>query len=117
MEDDENKPGVTQIPLIHDLAYVSSLLLKTPGKHPGLSQNSHIKNRQYPPGYDPDTVDLFKDILGPGAFDNDDRRSSPKQNGAQRTSDTINEFDESLRAALGDELKTILKHLKDHPET
>ena len=117
MEDDENKPGVTQIPLIHDLATVSSLLLKTPGRHPRPSQHSYKKKRQYPLGYDPDTDDLFKDILGPVAFASKDRRSTPKPTVTQRACDTIIEFDESLRAALSDELKTILKHLKNPSET
>ena len=117
MEDDENKPGVTQIPLIHDLATVSSLLLKTPDRHPRPSQHSYKKKRQHPPGYDPGTVDLFKDILGTVAFANEDGRSTPKRDSTQKTCDTSNEFDERLRATLSDELKTILKHLKDQPET
>jgi hypothetical protein len=117
MEDDENKPGVTQIPLIHDPATFSSLLLKTPDRHPRPSQHSYKKKRQYPPGYDPDTDDLFKDILGPVAFASKDRGSIPKPTVTQRAYDTIIEFEERLRAALIDDLKTILKHLKDQPET
>ena len=72
MDNDENKPGVTQIPLIHDLAFDPSRPLKPSGKRPRSSQSPSKKTGPYPPGYDPDTVDLFQDIVDPVEFANED---------------------------------------------
>ena len=76
--DDEKKPGVTQIPLIHDLVFDPSTPLKPPGKRPKISQSSSKRTGRYPPGYDPDTVDLFKDIVDPVYFLNENDRDTQK---------------------------------------
>ena len=117
MDDDENKPGVTQIPLIHDLVFDPSLPLKPSGKRPWSSQSPFKKTGPYPPGYDPDTVDLFKDIVSPAEFTNEDARDTQEPDVAQQAGNPTTELDENLRAELSDELNTILKHLKDHPES
>jgi hypothetical protein len=117
MDDDENKPGVTQIPLIHDLALDPSRPLKPPGKRSRSSQSPSKKTDPYPPGYDPDTVDLFKDIVDPVEFANEDDRDTQEPEVAQEAGNPTSELDENLRAELSDKLNTILKHLKDHPET
>ena len=115
--DDEKKPGVTQIPLIQDLAFDPSTPLKPPGKRPKISQSSSKKTGRYPPGYDPDTVDLFKDIVGPVYFLNENDWDTQKLNTVEAAVNPTTELDENLRTELSDELNTILKHLKDHTET
>ena len=115
--DDEKKPGVTQIPLIHDLVFDPSTPLKSPGKQPKISQSSSKRTGRYPPGYDPDTVDLFKDIVGPVYFLNENDWDTQKPNIVDAAVNPTTELDENLRTELSDELNTILKHLKDHTET
>ena len=115
--DDEKKPGVTQIPLIQDLAFDPSTPLKPPCKLPKRSQSSSKRKSLYPPGYDPDTVDLFKDIVGPVYFLNENDRDTQKPNIGDAAVNPTTELDENLRTELSDELNTILKHLKDHTET
>jgi hypothetical protein len=117
MDDDENKPGVTQIPLIHDQVFDPSRPLKPSGKRPRSSQSPSKKTGLYPPGYDPDTVDLFKDIVGPVEFANEEACDTQEPDVAQKADNPTTRLDENLRAELSDELNTILKHLKDHPES
>ena len=72
---------------------------------------------RYPPRYDPDTVDLFKDIVGPVYFLNANDWDTQKPNIVEAAVNPTTELDENLRTELSDELNTILKHLKDHTET
>ena len=61
MDPDENEPGgVTQIPLIEDLVYNRSRPLQPPKKKVAGKKRGH-----YPPGYDPDTQDLFGGLPEP----------------------------------------------------
>jgi hypothetical protein len=117
--DEEKKPGVTQIPLIHDLVFAPSTPLKPPGKLPKVAQSSSKRESRYPPGYDPDTVDLFKDIVEPVYFfnDTDSDRDTQKPCIVEAAVNPTTELDENLRTELHDELNAILKHLKDHTET
>ena len=115
--DDEKKLGVTQIPLIQGLAFDPSTTLKPPGKRTKISQSSSKRTGRYPPGYDPDTVDLFKDIVGPVYSLNENDRDTQKPNIVDAAVNPKTELDENLRTELSDELNTILKHLKDHTET
>ena len=115
--DDEKKPGVTQIPLIHDLVFDPSTTLKPPGKRTKISQSSSKGTGRYPPRYDPDTVDLFKDIVEPVYFLNENDRDTQKPHIVDAAVNPTTELDENLRTELSDELNTILKHLKDHTET
>ena len=115
--DDEKKPGVTQIPLIQGLAFDSSTPLKPPDKRPKISQSSFKRTGRYPPGYDPDTDDLFKDIVGPVYFLNENDWDTQKLNIVDATVNPTTEIDEKLRTELSDELNTILRHLKEHTET
>ena len=117
MDNDENKPGVTQIPLIPDLALDPSRPLKPSGKRPRSSQSPSKKTGPYPPGYDPDTVDLFQDIVDPVGFANENAPDAQIPDVAQKAGNPTTKLDENLRAELSDELRTILKHLKDHPES
>ena len=117
MDNDENKPGVTQIPLIHDLAFDPLRPLKPSGKGPRSSQSPSKKTGPYPPGYDPDTVDLFQDIVDPVEFANEDAPDAQEPDVAQKAGNPTTKLDENLRAELSDELSTILEHLKDHPES
>jgi hypothetical protein len=117
MDDDENKPGVAQIPLIHDLVFGPWRPLKPSGKRLRSSQSPSKKTGPYPPGYDPDTIDLFKDIVGPVGFANEDAQDTQQPDVAQRAGNPTTRLDEKLRAELSDELNTILKHMKDHPES
>ena len=116
MDDDENKPGVTQIPLIQDLVFDPSLPLKPPGKRSHRSQKPSQKSRPHPPGYDPETVDLFEDIIDPVELADEDGRDTQAQDLTQETGNPKSEIEENLRVELSDELGTILNHLKDHPE-
>jgi len=117
MDNDENKPGVTQIPLLHDLVLDPARPLKPSGKRSRPSQNPSIKTGPHPPGYDPDTVDLFKDIVDATEFATEDARRSQDPDVALKTGYPTNSLEENLRAELSDELSTILKHLKDQPES
>ena len=114
--DDENKLGVTQSPLIHDLVFDPSTSLNQ-GRRPKVSQNRSKKTGRYPPGYDPDTVDLFKDIVGPVYFLNDNDRYTVKSTIMEAAVNPTTELDENLRIDLSGELSTILKHLNDHNGT
>ena len=123
MKDDDNKPGVTQIPLIQDLVFDPSLPLKPPGKRSGLSkkpsQKPSRKSGPYPPGYDPDTVDLFEDIVDPVdpvELADEDGLDIRVPDLDQETDNPKSEIEENLRAELSDELGTIQEHLKEHPE-
>jgi len=117
MDDDESKPGVTQIPLIHDLAFNPLEPLEAPGKRSTPSDSPSRKSGPYPPGYDPDTVDLFEDIIESVESANKDGGDIQKPVVTQGAGNPISELDENLRAELSGELDTILEHLKDHPET
>ena len=115
--DDEKKPGVTQIPLIHDLVFDPSTTLKPPCKLPKISQSSSKRKSRYPPGYDPDTADLFKDIVEPVYFFNEGHRDTQEPNIVKAAVNPTAELAENLRTELHDELNKILSHLKDHTET
>jgi hypothetical protein len=117
MDDDENKPGVTRFPLIHDLVFDPSRPLKPSGKRPRASQSPSKKTGPYPTGYDPHTVDLFKDILDPLEFTKENARDTQEPDVAQNAGNPTTRLDERLRAELIDELTIILKHLKDQPES
>jgi hypothetical protein len=120
MDDDENKPGITQTQLIQDLVFDPSLPLKPPGKRSGLyqkpSQSPSRKSGPYPPGYDPETVDLFEDIVDPVELADEDDRDTQVPDLTQETGNPESEIEENLRVEVSDELGTILEHLKDHPE-
>jgi hypothetical protein len=117
MDNDENKPDVIQIPLLHDPAFDPSEPVKRSGKRQRPSQSPSKKTDQYPPGYDPDTVDLFEDIIDPIEFANEDALDTDEADAVQETGNPTTRLDENLRAELSDELSIILKHLNDHPES
>ena len=117
MDDDEKKLSVTQIPLIHDLVFDATTPLEPPGNRPKLTQSRSKKTERYPPGYDPDTIDLFKDIVGPVYFAIANEPDTQKSNIVKAVVNQTSGLDENLRTELSDELNTILKHLKDHIET
>lgn len=56
MDEDEKKPST--IPLLHDMVYDPSLPLRPP-KRP---RRPKAEKPSTPPGYDPDTIDLFGDV-------------------------------------------------------
>jgi hypothetical protein len=120
MYDDENKPGITQIPLIQDLVFDPSQPLKPPGKpsHPSKkpSRKPSHKRGPYPPGYDPDTVDLFEDLVDPVELTVEDGLDIHVPDLDREADNPKSEIGEHLRAELSDELGLILEHLKDHPE-
>ena len=116
MDDEENRHGVTQIPLIHDLVFDPSQPLKPPGKRSRPSMSPSRKAGPYPPGYDPDTVDLFEDIVDPIEPADRDARDIREPDLAQEAGNLESQIEENLRAELSDELGTILEHLKDRPE-
>jgi hypothetical protein len=116
MDDEENKPGVTQIPLIHDLAFDSAQPLKPPGKASKPFQKLTRKSGPYSPGYDPDTVDLFEDIIDPVEPEDEDVLDISYPDLTQEAANQKGELEEDLRAELSDELGSILEHLKDPPE-
>ena len=127
MDDDKNKPGVTQVPLISDLALDLSLPLKPPGKGSRPSQSPARKSGSYPPGYDPNTVDLFEDIVDPiepvsadadaHADDDADAHDTVEPVLTQEAGTRKNALEENLRAELSDALGTILDYLDDRPDT
>jgi len=117
MYNDENKPDVIQIPLLHDLAFTPPQPVKRSSKRHRSSQRPSKIAYQYPPGYDPDTVDLFEDIVDPVEFANEHTPETQKADVEQEMDNPTTRLDENLRAELCDELSKILKHLNDHRES
>ena len=111
MDDDENKPGITQIPLLHDLLYDASLPLRPPPRPTG------TKNKiNYSPDYDPDTLDLFKDEeSGADLQLNESVADELRESAGQMIDDLVEEFSQELshrlRGELTDQLASILKEL------
>lgn len=109
MDDDENKPGITQIPLLHDLVYDASLPLRPPPRR--------AKNKiTYSPDYDPDTLDLFKDDeSGEDLQLEDSVVDELRESAGQVIDDLVEEFSRELshrlRGELTDQLASILKDL------
>jgi hypothetical protein len=107
MDDDENKPGTTQIPLLHDILFDASLPLRPPPK-PAAQKNKI----NYSPGYDPDTIDLFEDgnniaDQAPG----DSIADELKESTGPVVADASNEIDHRLRGELADQLESIVEDL------
>lgn len=127
MDDDEEKPGVTQIPLMHDLVFDSSLPLKPPKR----KASAPRKPKNYSPDYDPDTIDLFGDISLPGDDKQARNDNAPLASDASEVVDTESDhsieiednnaapqispdpIDPSLRGELTDQLSSILDDLAD----
>ncbi len=105
--DDENKPGITQIPLLHDLLYDASLPLRPPPRR--------TKNKiNYSPDYDPDTLDLFKDAGRGADLQLDESVADELRESAGQVIDDkefSRELSHRLRGELTDQLASILKDL------
>ena len=105
MDDEENKPGITQIPLLHDMVYNSTL---PPKKTMGTK-----KRINYSPNYDPDTIDLFSGI-------DDSITDELRKTAGQVIDDLVEEFTaeigKRLREELSDQLTSILEDL-NHRDT
>ncbi len=123
--DDENKPGTT-IPLLHDMVYDPSLPLRPP-KRPKRPRSESKQKPLTPPGYDPDTIDLFGDVgVDVPLSDNNAETQfvdqipediSADMPGAmdepsEATAEVADDYmDQTLRDELADELNAILDDL------
>ncbi len=119
MDEEENKPGTT-IPLMHDMVFDQSLPLRPPKK---TTQPRAKLASKAMPGYDPDTIDLFADVLPPEehlqavqAAQNENPISpSPTTGGdANESAQPEPELGYELRAELASQLHEILEDLDDN---
>lgn len=112
MDDDEKKPST--IPLLHDMVYDPSLPLRPP-KRPS---RPRAEKPSTPPGYDPDTIDLFGDVETPMDIDDldDETIEEFRDSAEQMIDDLVEEYTEEisqrLRSELTDQLTSILDDLK-----
>ena len=118
--EEEDKPGVTQIPLMEDLVYDSSLPLKPPRRRP--SKDAQPARINYSPNYDPDTIDLFEDDNGEPDIRLDDSIAAElRQSTDHLIDDLVDEYTaeigKRLRSELTEQLTSILDDLDDHDES
>ena len=114
-EEEQNPEPLTQIPLLEDMVFDSTLPLKPP-KRP----KPEGKRIAYSPEYDLDTRDLFEDELLEAEFGIDEDIADELRSSAEEIiDDIVDEFSEEfrmrLRSELTDQLISILEDLKDEP--
>lgn len=98
MDDEDNKP-LMQTELLHDVVFDSSLPLRAPPR-----PTSSGKRRGFSPDYDPDTIDLFDQVIESG-------NTSTEDIGPMNPSPLA----ETLRTEITHDLGAILDEL-NHPE-
>ena len=118
--EEEDKPGITQIPLMEDLVYDSSLPLKPPRRPP--TKDVQPTRINYSPNYDPDTIDLFEDGKGEPDIQLDDSIAVELRQSADHLIDELvdeysAEIGRRLRAELTEQLTSILDDLDDPDES
>ena len=117
--EEEDKPGVTQIPLMEDLVYDSSLPLKPPRRPP--AKRGPPARINYSPNYDPDTIDLFETDPGEPDIHLDESITAELRQSADHLIDELvdeytTEIGKRLRAELTEQLSSILNDLDDPDE-
>ena len=128
MDDEEQESGITQIPLIHDNVFHDNVFDESLALRP-LRKSPARKKIKYPPGYDPDTIDLFEDehgesiidgadpgLANDGAADTDDNNSDDLRASAGEIlggpmANPSDEIDQQLRTEIADNLVSILEDL------
>lgn len=120
MDDDDKKPST--IPLLHDMVYDQSLPLRPP-KRP---RRPKAEKPSTPPGYDPDTIDLFGDVEPPLDVDDLDEEAMEEfRDSAEQMIDDLveeqppaceeheekEEISQRLRSELTEQLTSILDDL------
>lgn len=116
MDEDEKKPET--LPLmqdqLHDMVYDPSLPLRPP-KRPARPPNEKRAEKSAPPGYDPDTIDLFGDVETPlenlGSETIEDFRDSAEQMIEDLVEEYTEEISQRLRHELTEQLTSILDEL------
>jgi len=109
--DDDKKPST--IPLLHDMVYDPSLPLRPP-KRPSRPK---AQKPSTPPGYDPDTIDLFGDVDPHLDIEDLDEETMEefRDSAEQMIDDLVEEYTEEisqrLRSELTEQLTSILDDL------
>jgi hypothetical protein len=110
VDEEEKKSGITQIPLLNDIVFDSSLPLRPPKK-----PSPRKKRANYSPDYDPDTMDLFGDHDQDLPLD-DETTDELMASAGEMIDDLVEEFTEEiskrLREELTDQLASILTDLR-----
>jgi hypothetical protein len=97
MSEEEKKPGITQIPLLSDMVLDPSTLPRTPKPPP----RPRKKQVNFPPGYDPDTMDLFGEL-------DDELDGSITEELKAQADDVIEHLVEEFRDEISNRLRTEL---------
>lgn len=110
-DQDDDKPQVSQIPLLNDIVYDNDLPLRPPPK-----PRKRRKKQDARPDYDPDTIDLFEDVVPPT-----DLRSEAEHLVSRVVDEYSREIISRLKEELTDQLHEILEDLaetdrKDPPQ-
>ena len=116
-DDDKKTPG--QIPLLNDIVFDTSLPLKAPPRPKRDPQKNPLtkprKQNSYPPGYDPDTLDLFGDLGLPDDIESEELSGELRESADQFINDPVDEYSEMigkrLREELTQQLSSILEDL------
>lgn len=115
-EEEPKKPG--QIPLLNDIVFDTSLPLKAPPRPKNQKADASKpakRQKNLPPGYDPDTLDLFSDDDLPEDFESEELSGGLRESADQVISELIDEYSEEigkrLREELTHQLSSILEDL------
>lgn len=109
LDNEDNKSGATQIPLISDLIFDETLPLRSPRKtSTGGAKRKIADPRKIPPGYDPDTGDLF----GEFADALTDCEEPDLVTAEFEDPSGIEALSEALREEIKGELEALLQSLK-----
>ena len=110
--DEEDKPGITQIPLMEDLVYDASLPLKPPRRSP--KKDVQPTRINYSPNYDPDTIDLFEDAnVEPDIHLDDSIAAELRQSADHLIDELVDEYTAEIGKRLRDELTEQLTSILD----
>lgn len=107
MDEENKKPGTSQIPLINDLIFDQSLPLRFPRKKAPATSKTIVEER-IPPGYDPDTGDLFGELDKPG--------QTPGEAEQARGTARTGEQSRRLCREVAGELESLLRSLDSPPK-
>ena len=105
--DEEEKRSPGQIPLLNDIVFDTSLPLKAPPRPKPRPQSGGKQTRRsgsLPPGYDPDTLDLFGDDLLPDDIEAEELAGELRESADQVISELLDEYSEEISKRLREEL-------------
>lgn len=117
--EDDAAREFSQIPLLNEIVFDSSLPLKAPSspKRPTPAQ----QDKDHGPDYDPDTLDLFEDSAARfQSFVNDHAEEELRAGANQMIENLVEEYSAEitrrLREELNDQLQAILEDLNTSPK-